>query len=207
MNTMAYRFAGALAAAGVFIALLAASAPPAGAAPPQSAMCAGCHGALGEGAASGVPRLAGQDSGYMSHALAMFKDGSRVSAIMQPIAQTLDESQMRSLADYFSRQAAPVADTAPVSLELASAGKQLAATGGGQLAACFSCHGPEGKGDGARHPRIAGQPAQFLIARLHQFQGRAREKAPDPGSMTAISAAMTEQQVKEAAAYLSRLEP
>jgi cytochrome c553 len=162
----------------------------------------------GEGAASGVPRLAGQNADYMSHALSMFKDGTRASAIMQPIARTLDDAQIRGLADYFSKQDAPLAHTAPsASPELVLAGKQLAESGAPNVAACFSCHGAQGKGDGARFPGIASQPAQFVIDRLHRFQERAREKAPDPGTMTAVSTTLNEQQIEGAAAYLSQLEP
>ena len=200
MKTGAYRFVQTLAAAGMFIAPFAMGAP-AGAPPPQqAAMCGGCHGAHGQGAVRGVPRLAGQNADYMSHALAMFKDGTRASTVMQPIASTLDAAQVRQLTDYYSTQSAPLADTRPAPPELARAGRQLAA-------GCFSCHGSQGQGDGARHPRIAGQPSQFIIDRLHEFQARARGKAPDPGSMTAIAAGLTEEQIKDAATYLSRLEP
>jgi cytochrome c553 len=138
----------------------------------------------------------------------MFKEGTRASAIMQPIARSLDDAQTRELADYFSRQEAPPAGAAASpSPRLVVAGKQLAETGASDVAACFGCHGAQGKGDGARFPRIAGQPAQFVIDRLHEFQERARQKAPAPGSMTAVSATLNEQQIEEAGAYLSQLEP
>jgi cytochrome c553 len=86
------------------------------------------------------------------------------------------------------------------------AGRRLAQTGADNAAACFSCHAAQGAGNGARFPRIAGQPAQFVIDRLHEFQARAREKTPQPGTMTAVAATLEEQQIQEAAAYLSQLE-
>src|ERR1700675_248892 len=89
------------AAAGLFLVPYAASALAA-AEPDGAAVCAACHGMHGEGAASGVPRLAGQNADYLSHALAMFKARTRASAIMQPIAQNLSDAQMRRLAEYFS---------------------------------------------------------------------------------------------------------
>jgi cytochrome c553 len=64
----------------------------------------------------------------------------------------------------------------------------------------------EGKGNGVRFPSIGGQPGQFVIDRLHEFQTRARQKAPQPGTMTAVAATMDEKQIEAAAAYLSRLE-
>jgi cytochrome c553 len=56
------------------------------------ATCAACHGAAGEGSsARGIPRLAGQNADYLAHALSMFKDGTRASPVMQPVAQNLSD--------------------------------------------------------------------------------------------------------------------
>ena len=50
----------------------------------SSATCAACHGAQGEGSATGAPRLAGQNAQYLERALTMLKEGTRTSSIMQP---------------------------------------------------------------------------------------------------------------------------
>ena len=179
------------------------SAAQSAASPSGAAVCASCHGAHGEGSTTGAPRLAGQNPQYMSHALSMFKAGSRASPIMQPIAQGLTDADMDVLTRYFSNQTPPLVDTrGPVSPALALVGKQLAETG---PAACFSCHGAGGKGNGTRYPSIAGQPAQFITDRIHEFQQRARQKTPQPGTMTAVSTTLSEDQIKASAAYLSRL--
>jgi cytochrome c553 len=192
----------------VFAGPFATGALAAASAQQGAPVCVVCHGMHGEGAASGVPRLAGQNADYMSHALSMFKDGTRASAIMQPIARTLDDAEIRRLADFFSKQNAPLADAAAAAPpELVLAGKQLAEMGAPNVAACFSCHGAQGRGNGARFPGLASQPAQFVIDRLHRFQERAREKAPDPGTMTAVSTTLNERQIEATAAYLSQLQP
>jgi cytochrome c553 len=142
----------------------------------------------------------------MSHALSMFKATTRASPIMQPVARTLSDAQISALAEYFSKQTVPLADGPSVaSSQLPQAGKQLAEVGVANVAACFSCHGAQGKGSGARFPAIAGQPAQFLVDRLHEFQARARAKVPQPGTMTAVAATLDENQIQAAAAFLSRL--
>jgi cytochrome c553 len=142
----------------------------------------------------------------MSHALSMFKARTRASPIMQPIAQTLGDAQMSELANYFSKQTAPLADAhSAASPQLLQAGKQLAESGVANLAACFSCHGTQGRGNGVRFPSIAGQPAQFVIHRLHEFQARAQVKSPQAGTMTAVAATLDESQIQVAAVYLSRL--
>jgi cytochrome c553 len=197
-----------VAAVCVLIVLHATSALADPAAPVAVSVCAACHGIHGEGAPGGVPRLAGQNADYMAHALSMFKGGTRASAIMQPIARTLSDVQIRQLADYFSQQSAPrtaVAVSAPPDLVLA--GKQLAEMGAADVAACFSCHAAQGKGNGARFPRIAAEPAQFVVNRLREFQARAQGKTPEAGTMTAVAARMDDKQIEAAAAYLSQLGP
>jgi cytochrome c553 len=192
-----------VAAALALPAVSAETAPPT---PNGVAACVSCHGVHGEGAPNGAARLAGQNAQYMSHALSMFKARTRASPIMQPIAQTLSDVQMSALADYFSKQTAPLADArSAASPQLLQAGKQLVELGVANAAACFSCHGAQGKGNGARFPSIAGQPAQFVIDRLHEFQARAQAKPPQPGTMTAVAATLDESQIQAAGVYLSRL--
>jgi cytochrome c553 len=112
---------------------------------------------------------------------------------------------MRELAEFFSKQHPPLAAGAqPPSQALVVAGKQLAEMGAGSdIPACFSCHAAGGKGNGARFPGIAGEPAAFVVNRLHEFQERAKGKQPAPGSMTAIAAKLNDAQIEQAAAYLS----
>jgi len=207
-KSFARNVAGA-AASLLAIASTALAQAPGGiaAAPSAASVCIACHGQHGEGGAAGVPRLAGQDAGYMSHALSMFKAGTRASTIMQSIAESLGDAEILRLADYFSKQEAPLVETtdsAPP--ERVVAGKRLAESGASNAAACFGCHGAQGKGSGSRFPSIAGQPSQFVIDRLHEFQARAEAAAPQPGTMTAVAATLDEKQIAEAAAYLSRLE-
>jgi len=197
--------------AGVCHAQSAMSAPDsAGAAnAPSIATCVACHGALGAGTASGGPRLAGKDPDYLAHALSMFKAGTRASAVMQTVAKDLSDSDIRELALYFSKQNPPLAEGVPPPAQsLVTAGKQLAEMGAGSsVPACFSCHAAGGKGNGARFPGIAGEPAAFVVARLHEFQARAKGNTPAPGTMTAVAASLNEAQIKEAAAYLSVIGP
>ena len=185
--------------------MLSSSAVAAAASP---SVCAACHGPQGQGTSNGIPRLAGQNAGYLRNALALFKSGDRTNPVMQSVAASLSDADMRELADYFSKQRAPNVDVAvDVPKALVRSGKQLAERGSAGVAACFSCHGAQGTGNGAHFPSIAGQPAKFLATRLHEFQARARAHAAESGTMTAVAAAMSEQQIQQAAAYLSKTDP
>jgi cytochrome c553 len=193
------------------IALLIASpafaAPDVMAPPAGLSTCQACHGAHGEGSTTGIPRLAGQDPGYLSKALAAFQAGTRPSTTMEPVARALDDAQVAALAHWFSTQhAARVEAVVDASPDRLAAGRQLAERGAAGVPACFSCHGVDGAGNGERYPRLAGQPARFVVGRLREFQLRAQQKAPAPDSMTAVAAALAPQQLEDAAGYFATLD-
>ena len=126
-------------------------------------ICALCHGQNGEGATRDVTRLAGQNAGYLSHALSMFKAGARDGVMMQNIARSLSDAEIIQLADYFSKQNTPLVDAAVfVPPQRLLAGKRIAETGVATVPACFGCHAADGKGQGARFPAIAGQTAKWV---------------------------------------------
>jgi cytochrome c553 len=211
--SMTFRYASWRAAS--FAAAVCLSAPfPAHAAPAESparvGACVACHGAQGEGSAAGAPRLAGQNAQYLERALSMFKAGTRTSPVMQAVVGGLDDAEIHELASYFAGlRGVPLAAAAPPSADLVRAGEELARVGAASdsTPACFSCHGAAARAANARFPAIEGQPAAFMVNRLHEFQARAREKAPQPATMTAVAARLSEEQIRQLAAYIATLAP
>lgn len=65
------------------------------------AMCAGCHGAAGEGR-SGFPRLANQKPDYLATQLHNFKKGTRKGGPMPAMAGGLSEEDIKNLSVYLS---------------------------------------------------------------------------------------------------------
>ncbi|HEV7815393.1 MAG TPA: c-type cytochrome [Janthinobacterium sp.] len=174
-----------------------------------TATCIACHGAMGEGNVSGVPRLAGKNPEYLAHALTMFKAGTRASPEMQAVAAGLSDSDIQSLSHFFSEQHPPrIKDATPPDASLAAAGRELAEAGAGaDIPACFSCHGAGGKGNGARFPVIAGESGAFIVRRLKEFQARAKTTPTGPRTMTDLAAKLSEAQIRQAAAFLSQIDP
>mgnify|MGYP000044069232 FL=1 len=73
-----------------------------------------------------------------------------------------------------------------------------ATTSGGVKAACFSCHGLRGEGNGiSGFPRLAGQPADYIYKQLTNFADGSRPS----DTMTSIAKQLSEQQRRDAAAY------
>jgi len=69
-------------------------------------MCAGCHGIAGFRAAYPetyrVPKLGGQNAGYIVAALKAYKAGERNHPTMKAIASSLTEQDMADLAAYYA---------------------------------------------------------------------------------------------------------
>ena len=73
------------------------------------AQCIGCHGIPGYKTAYPevyhVPRIAGQQPGYIIAALKAYKAGDRSHPSMRGIAASLSEDEMKQLAEYYGAPA------------------------------------------------------------------------------------------------------
>jgi len=82
-----------------------AGAEEAATAQKPDATCVGCHGPAGSKPTTpDTPRLAGQASDYLVHALLQYRDGQRQNPIMGAMAKSLSDAQIHALAQYFAAQ-------------------------------------------------------------------------------------------------------
>lgn len=169
--------------------------------------CASCHGADGGGQpAAGFPRLAGLDAAYLLKQLDDFADKSRANPVMQPIADALDASERKAVADYYAGLPIPPAFARPAAKPPAddSLGARLALHGrwDRQVPACVACHGPRGVGVGAHFPPLAGQSANYISAQLRDWKKGTRRNDPLE-LMQHVSAALDEADIKAVAAWFA----
>lgn len=140
--------------------------------------CAACHGLDGSGRAGDmVPDLAGQNVAYLEQSLLSYRDGSRYSGIMQPIASRLDERQIADLAEYFAgAESESSVEPLESERELVERGRRLAESGDrdAKIPACVACHAAEGERQAEDYPLLAGQPAEYLALQLRLFRDRRR---------------------------------
>jgi cytochrome c553 len=66
------------------------------------ARCAGCHGADGRGEPGVFPPLAGIDAARMERELRDYRDGSRPSGFMQPVAAAMSDDAISAAARYYA---------------------------------------------------------------------------------------------------------
>ncbi len=174
-----------------------------------SKVCAACHGPDGNSPLAANPSLAGQHAEYIYKQLSNFKskDGKpaeRNNAVMAGMAAPLSDDDMKNVAAYYSSQTArPRSARDP---ELVKQG-QLIYRGGiaaKNVAACASCHSPNGAGMPAQFPRVGGQHAEYTAAQLKAF--RAGDRKNDPNSMMrTLSAKLSDREVAAVSEYMAGL--
>ena len=172
----------------------------------KSQACASCHGPDGNSIAPTFPKLAGQVPGYIAEQLARFKSGERENAIMAGIAQPLSAEDMADLDAYYVAQSTQAGSITDPDRELAKEGGHLYRGGYArmQIAACMSCHGPNGHGIPPHFPRVAGQFREYTQQQLLAFKSGARASHGD--IMTQIAFLMSERQIEAVAAYMHALQ-
>jgi cytochrome c553 len=72
--------------------------------------CERCHGVKGFTDNNNMPKLAGQNKGYLIRQLVNFRKGIRKSAPMRQVTLTLSDEDIENLATYFSNVEVAIKD-------------------------------------------------------------------------------------------------
>lgn len=182
---------------------------PARAQPIVEQVCAACHGTDGISPAAVNPNLAGQHPEYLLRQLMSYrpqgnKPPERGNVVMAGMVANLKDDDLPNLAAYFAAQR-PALRTARDS-DLARLGQAIYRGGilAKGVAACASCHAPNGAGVPAQFPRIAGQHAEYTEAQLKAF--RSGERSNDPNRMMrAVAAKLSDPEIRAVAEYVAGL--
>lgn len=126
--------------------------------------CAGCHGADGISQTAETPSLAGEPDDYIQWQLVYFRRGARKNELMESVAQSLTNEEIRNLGAYYASLSPPKPDAAPASDALAQTGARLA-----KQHRCASCHGDDYEGVGPA-ARLSGQREDVLLKALQEFK-------------------------------------
>jgi cytochrome c553 len=166
--------------------------------------CAACHGIDGNSPLpKAYPNLAAQAPAYLELQLNNFASGERPSAVMKAIATGLSAGDRRELGRYFGAQAAKAQPSSDRKLELQ--GKAVFTHGGsGGAPACASCHGAMGHGQ-ANFPRIASQPAQYLLEQLHVYHDVPHFNNPLAMTMKEVALKLSTGEMEAVSAYIATL--
>jgi cytochrome c553 len=173
-------------------------------------VCAACHGTDGNSVSPANPNLAGQQAAYIALQLAHFKDGTRPSAIMSGMAQSLTPEDMKALGAYFAQQKPKGLGAKDPTL--VASGQKLYRGGNSTtgVPACAACHSPTGVGIPVRYPRLSGQYADYTLAQLQAFKSAQRgadKQGKDVNGrvMATIASRMSEAEMRAVADYAAGL--
>jgi cytochrome c553 len=158
--------------------------------------CAGCHGADGISRTPLTPSLAGEPDYFIQWQLVFFRNGTRKNEVMQSIAESLSDEEIRNLGAYY-------ASLPPPEPEPEHAGDALAATGA-KLALqhrCKSCHGDDFAGTGPA-ARLADQREDVLLKGLRDFKSGERV-GTGVASMADVTYDLTDDDIKALAHYMA----
>jgi cytochrome c553 len=142
--------------------------------------CARCHGFDGLSDGSGAfPILANQTADYLSKQLRDFASGTRLNAIMTPIAKALTDEEIEAAAQYYATVHATTVPPPARSPDLVKRGETLATAGDmqRQVLPCIACHGQKGVGQPPVTPYLGGQYGQYIVSQMAMFNRGYRKNA------------------------------
>jgi cytochrome c553 len=204
MKTVAILLSGLLLATSAFANEAAAPAQPdlAKGGKISSDVCGACHTSDGSRGSPANPILQGQHADYIVKQLTEFKAGKRKNAIMNGMAATLSDEDMRNVAAFYASKSAKPGfaknkDTVLLGEKIYRGG--IADRG---IPACAGCHGPAGAGIPAQYPRLSGQHGDYVEAQMNAFRAGARANGP---MMTTITAKMNDKEIKAVSDYVAGL--
>ena len=190
------RFASAVIGVVIFIAISGCvSAADVSASQALAEACAGCHGADGVSQTELTPSLAGQPDEFVQWQLVYFRSGARVSDVMGPIAEALNNQDIRDLGAYYASLSPP--QPAPEATDAAAQkGEQIALRH-----RCRSCHGDDYNGFRAA-ARLSGQREDVLVKALHDFKSGKRVGS-GVASMAEVTYGMSDSDMDAVSHYLA----
>jgi cytochrome c553 len=172
-------------------------------------VCAACHAADGNSTMAINPKLAGQIPEYLYKQLTNFKAAAgkkaeRDNPVMAGMVANLSAGDMRNLAAYFAAQKAKPG--AAKSKDLVALGQRIYRGGISDegIAACASCHGPNGAGMPAQYPRVSGQHAEYIEVQLKAFRSGARANDTN-ASMRGVAGRLSDREIEAVADYIAGL--
>jgi cytochrome c553 len=135
-------------------------------------VCGACHGNDGVPKGPSIPVIWGQQESYLEKQLHDFQIGNRNQEVMNWMAGTLTQDEVRPATAVFSNRKWP-----------AQARPAAAVTPPAGMAVCQACHQANFMGaaqnEGAPTPRLAGQSYDYLVSAMNRFANGERTNNAD----------------------------
>ena len=156
--------------------------------------CAGCHGADGVSHTPLTPSLAAQPDYYTQWQLIYFRGGARKNEVMGPIAEALNNDEIKNLGAYYASLPPPKPEATPDAL--AQRGEKLAAS-----RRCQSCHADDYSGNVVA-ARLADQREDVLVKALRDYKSGSRVGS-GVATMSEVAVALSDEDIQALAHYMA----
>jgi cytochrome c553 len=160
-------------------------------------LCLECHGRGGVSKTSEVPSLGGIPEFYALLQLVEFRDGERVSPVMNAMVKGMTDDDLRAAAAFVGSQ--------PRTASPAEAGEPARMTRGRELVEqhrCGFCHGPEFLG-GHQMPPLRNQREDYLLKALRDY--KAQRRIGLRAAMAEVLQPLSDADFVDLAYYLARI--
>jgi len=166
------------------------------------AVCAACHGADGNSTIVVNPKLAQQHPEYLLKQLHDFKADKRADPVMKGFSMMLSDEEMNNISAWLAKQ--PAKPGFATEKEWVVLGERIYRGGipDRKIAACVSCHSPNGAGIPSQYPRLSGQHADYTAKQLNAFRDGSRG---NNNQMRDVAAKLNDREVKAVADYIAGL--
>ena len=165
-------------------------------------VCQACHGPEGNSTAGTFPKLAGQNPDYLVKQMHNIKSGNRQVPAMTGMLNGLSDQDMEDIAAYYGAQTITPGAAKP---DLVKEGEAIYRAGimRKHVAACSSCHMPDGKGNNsARFPALAGQWPEYVEAQLKAFRDGTRHNDGSGKMMRTTAMDLSDKEITAVSSYI-----
>ncbi|RYZ01325.1 MAG: cytochrome c4 [Comamonadaceae bacterium] len=164
--------------------------------------CVSCHNADGNSAIAANPKLAQQHPEYLLKQLQEFKSLKRKNSIMNAMAATLSDDDMRNIAWFMA--SVKIKPGFAKEKDMVALGEKIYRGGLADRAipACAGCHSPNGAGIPAQYPRLGGQHAEYTAGQLTAFRDGARLNSIQ---MTGVASKLNDREIRAVSDYIAGL--
>jgi len=161
------------------------------------AACLACHGEKGVSENPEVPSLAGMPADFTLIQLFLFRQGTRKIEIMNDVAKTMTDDDLRKFADYFAKLPKPAPQGGVPDPAIAARAQAVIAKNH-----CNSCHNPDFSGR-EQMPRLAAQREDYLLKAMRDY--KAAQRPGYDATMDEAIRPVTDADIVDLAHYLARL--
>ena len=177
-------------------------------------VCVACHGPEGNAVVPAFPALAGQKAEYLYQSLAGFKRRADPASPMTAQVEKLTDADLHDVAAYFSTRQRKPQPAPAVSGVNRTDGAALFAAGNPARGTppCQGCHGVAAQGhpgaaDGAPrfayYPALAGQNAEYVVARLGRYREGKLDDTTNARVMRGVAQTLDDASIRALADYLA----